>query len=258
MTVWERKQRLRIAFAVLASAVLFIAAMATMFLIGRGFQMDAQRAQEKTLTLAEQVILECANGKVEVSGYDVCAEAQRTKDEITQEVVAGPQGPPGPPGPEGEDGKPGKPGEDGRDAPTPPAGRDGEDGRDGNDGPPGQDGQQGAPGANGQPGEPGPTSPPGADGKDGANGERGPAGPRGPQGERGPAGKDSTVPGPAGPSGPAGPAGSPGPTGVGIRDVQCAGTGGSSYWAITLTNGTTLTANGPCKATLAPQPQPTE
>jgi hypothetical protein len=245
MTVWERKQRLRIALAVLVSAILFVAAMATMFFIGRGFQLDAQRAQEKTLTLAEQVILECANGKVEVSGYDVCAEAERTKQEITQNTVVGEkgdQGPPGPPGPEGDDGKPGPPGEDGRDAPTPPAGRDGEDGRDGSDGTPGQDGQQGADG------EPGPAGPPGTDGDDGADGERGPAGPRGPQGERGPAGKDSTIPGPAGPSGPAGPAGSPGPTGVGIRDMECRGSGASSYWYITLTNGDPLIGGGPCKA----------
>ncbi|MBB5748524.1 hypothetical protein GGQ69_000813 [Micrococcus sp. TA1] len=251
MTVWERKQRLRIAIAVLVSAILFVAAMATMFFIGRGFQLDAQRAQEKTLTLAEQVILECANGKVEVSGYDVCAEAKRTKKEITENIVVGEKGDPGPAGPPGRDGAPGEPGEDGEDglnAPTPPAGRDGEDGQDGK---PGQDGAQGPQGATG---EPGPTGPQGEPGKPG---ERGPAGPTGPPG---PAGKDSNVPGPRGPAGergPAGPTGAPGrdgAAGVGIRNVSCTGEGADSRWTITLTDGNTIIATGPCKAAIAPTP----
>jgi len=55
---------------------------------------------------------------------------------------------------------------------------------------------------------------------------------------RGADGKDSTV---------------PGPRGVGIQDMECHETGD---WIITLTDGTALTANGPCRY-VEPSPTPT-
>lgn len=86
---------------------------------------------------------------------------------------------------------------------------------------------------------PGPQGPPGKDGKDGKDGAPGPRGVPGVPGKDGAPGKEGHV-------GPRGPAGE-GEQGVGIHDVRCTSSG---EWVITLTNGKTLTANGPCKVVL--------
>lgn len=137
------------------------------------------------------------------------------------------------PGPQGEQGERGPRGLRG---PQGPPGRDGEDGEDST-----------VPGPQGPQGEPGQTvvGPQGPAGRDGESIE-GPAGPPGPPGPPGKDGADSTVPGPAGPAGPPGPAGK---DGRGIQDITC---GDDSLWHITLTDGTTLTANGPCRAVATP------
>lgn len=114
----------------------------------------------------------------------------------------------------------------------------GERGPQGERGPAGVRGPQGR---TGPPGETGPPGPIGQVGPDGAPGEPGPAGEIGPQG-------------PSGPEGPTGPAGVPGESGSdgrGIADIICHTTGD---WIITLTDGTALTVDGPCRV---PQPEPT-
>ena len=138
------------------------------------------------------------------------------------------------PGPQGEQGERGPRGLRGPQGPAGPAGRDGEDGEDST-----------VPGPPGEPGQPvvGPQGPAGRDGES-IEGPPGPAGPPGPPGPPGKDGADSTVPGPEGPAGPAG------KDGRGIQDITC---GDDSLWHITLTDGTTLTAGGPCRA-VAPPP----
>ena len=247
----EARRRVRKRGESLARWVAVPAVMAALFLTfwwGYMFQQNAERANERTLTLAEQVAVACAEGSVKVNGNNVCNAAERAAAEVHQEARQGPPGPPGPPGPEGD------PGPAGKDAPTPPAGRDGTDGTDGRDG---KDGEPGPPGPRGPAGEPGQDGRDGVDGKDGADSTvPGPAGPSGPPG---PAGKDSTVPGPRGPAGergpagPAGPAGKDGAPGVGISSITCSGSGGDSSWTITMTDGTTMRASGPCKATTITQ-----
>lgn len=239
-----RSRRTKIGLAIGSALLIFLvaASMATSFLIGRGFQQSAQRAQEQTLSLSQEVQNACKEGSVQIGGQDICASARQAQEQVESDVVAGP------PGPRGIQGEPGLTGARG------PAGQDGADGADSDvPGPPGDDSTvPGPPGEDGADGEdstvPGPTGPPGPAGKDSTV-----PGPRGATGERGPAGADSTVPGPAGPSGPAGPAGppgadgSPGPAGVGIRDIQCVGGNGDSYWQITMTDTTIIRATGPCK-----------
>lgn len=233
-------RRRRGAVALVMAGVFFTLALFAAFLVGTGFQQSAQRAQEQTLTLAQEIQTACKEGSIEVSGRDVCAQARQAQQQVEADVIAGP------PGPRGIQGEPGPSGPRGRQGPP------GLDGVDGQDGIPGSDGQDGP---TGEPGEPGPSGPPGeagAPGESGADGKDGAQGPVGPPGPAGPAGADSTVPGPPGPSGPAGAAGSPGADGVGIRSIQCTGTGTESRWEITLTNGAAAIANGPCKATTTP------
>lgn len=234
------------AVALVLAGVLFTLALVAAFAIGLGFQQSAQRAQEQTLSLSQEVQNACKEGAVQIGGQDICASARQAQQQVESDVIAGP------PGPRGIQGEPGPTGQRG------PAGRDGTDGADSDvPGPPGDDSTvPGPPGEDGADGEdstvPGPSGPPGPAGKDSTV-----PGPRGATGERGPAGADSTVPGPAGPSGPAGPAGSPGADGVGIKTAQCTGTGLESRWEITLTNGNTAIANGPCKAIAPVETTPT-
>lgn len=244
-----RSRRTKVFLAIGAALfILFVAAsVVTSFLIGRGFQQSAQRAQEQTLSLSQEVQNACKEGSVQIGGQDICASARQAQQQVESDVIAGP------PGPRGIQGEPGPTGQRG------PAGQDGADGADSDvPGPPGDDSTvPGPPGEDGADGEdstvPGPSGPPGPAGKDSTV-----PGPRGATGERGPAGADSTVPGPAGPSGPAGPAGSPGADGVGIKTAQCNGEGTNSHWLLTLTNGQTITANGPCKVSVTPaEPSPT-
>lgn len=125
----------------------------------------------------------------------------------------------------------------------------GEPGAPGERGPQGERGPAGARGPQGRtgpPGEIGPPGPVGQVGPDGAPGEPGPAGEIGPQGPAGPEG-------PAGPAGPAGAPGESGSDGRGIADIVCHTTGD---WIITLTDGTALTVDGPCRVT-QPDPTPT-
>lgn len=116
------------------------------------------------------------------------------------------------------------------------------------------------PGPAGAPGERGPRGFPGADGVSIV----GPAGPAGPAGQDGEDGESITgPPGPAGesivgpqgapgetvvgPQGEIGPAGATGPQGVGIQAVTCEEDGD---WTFTLTDQTTITVPGPCRADL--------
>ncbi len=249
-----RAKKARVGFAGAAIAVL----LAIILVMGISMIMErqnyAQRAQDQTLGLAQEIQLACADGEIKVGGRDLCTRAKQAESQVEADVIAGP------PGPRGIQGEPGPTGQRGQ------AGQDGTDGTDGDDGadsdvpgPPGEDSTvPGPPGEDGADGEdsnvPGPTGPPGPAGKDSTV-----PGPRGATGERGPAGADSTVPGPAGPSGPAGPAGSAGADGVGIRSVACTGEGLESYWTFTLTNGNTTNATGPCKAaTVTVSPTPTD
>lgn len=215
-----------------------VLAVVLAFLIGWGWQQQANRANQQALSLADQVTLACSKGTIDPVSQDLCQSA----DETRAEVAAGPSGPIGPEGPPGPEGPRGATGPQG------PRGMQGDTGVDGIDGQTGTRGEPGADGADGQPGEPGPTGPPGADGEKGEKGDTGAQGKTGPQGPPGPSG----APGPAGPSGPAGPPGPTGPagpagaTGVGIKTIACKGTGTSSYWEITLTDATVMQATGPC------------
>lgn len=107
-------------------------------------------------------------------------------------------------------------------------------------------GPKGDPGRDGRDGKdstvPGPAGPPGKDGSDGLDSLI-----AGPPGATGAAGKDSTVPGPQGPPGADGKDGAPGADGRGISSVTCEGTGDTSYWVVTYTDGTTQTSTGPCR-----------
>ena len=122
------------------------------------------------------------------------------------------------------------------------------------------------PGPAGPPGPPGPRSTiPGPKGEPGRDGEDstvpGPAGKPGADstipGPAGAPGKDSTSPGPkgekgapgesiAGPPGPQGPEGPAGKAGRGIADVSCTADGD---WQIDFTDDTSVTIDGPCRAT---------
>lgn len=256
--VKRRTTRARVAGPVAIAAV--IAALGLSFMWGQGFQQSAQRAQEQTLSLTQEIQLACAEGEVTVSGRNLCQAGRQARAQVEADVVAGPAGPVGPVGPRGIQGESGPAGADGKEGPRGPEGEDGDDstvpGPKGEDstiaGPPGEDGTDGEDSA-----VAGPAGEPGAKGDRGPAGERGATGATGATGPAGPAGKDSTVPGPAGPAGPVGATGQAGSAGVGIADIQCVGTGTASYWSITLTDGTKLTSDGPCKAVTTQEPAPT-
>lgn len=110
-------------------------------------------------------------------------------------------------------------------------------------GPQGERGPAGVRGPQGRTGPPGETGSPGPVGEVGAEGAPGAAGPAGEVGPQGPAGSE----------GPAGSPGAPGSDGRGIADIVCHTTGD---WIITLTDGTALTVDGPCRVT-QPSPTPT-
>lgn len=241
-----RSRRTKIGLAIGAALLIFLvaASMATSFLIGRGFQQSAQRAQEQTLSLSQEVQNACKEGSVQIGGQDICASARQAQQQVESDVIAGP------PGPRGIQGEPGATGPRG---PMGSPGADGEDGADGADGTPGAEGAAGEPGPDGVDGEAGAA---GEDGADGSTGPRGAAGASGQDGAPGPAGPSGPA-GPAGAIGPSGPAGSPGADGVGIRTIQCTGAGADSRWEITLTNGNTAIASGPCKATTPAESTPT-
>lgn len=113
---------------------------------------------------------------------------------------------------------------------------------------PGPRGPAGPGGASGEDGRT-PDPVPGPAGRSGAPGDTitGPPGPAGPTGKDGTNGSD----GKDGPQGPAGPAGN---DGRGIADAQC---GDDGRWTITYTDGTS-SDGGQCRASLIPDPEPTE
>ena len=114
-------------------------------------------------------------------------------------------------------------------------------------GPQGRTGEKGDQGATGPAGIPGSTGATGAKGDSGSPGEAGPVGEIGPQGAPGATG----AMGPAGPQGIPGPQGNPGP-GRGVSSFACDGSGASSSWTITYTDGTSQQLAGPCRAEIAP------
>lgn len=121
-------------------------------------------------------------------------------------------------------------------------------------------GPQGPPGIQGDPGKQGPVGKPGIPGNSpkclllvsacsgptGPRGDQGPAGPAGKDGEQGPAGADGVAgkDGADGATGAQGEMGVQGPKGVGISSTTCQPDGA---WLITYTDGTTDTAQGPCR-----------
>jgi hypothetical protein len=180
-------------------------------------QVRAEEAETSAVSLAQQVQQACeSQGSLDLDGRNLCEQAD---DVVEGSPVAGPAGPPGPQGERGFTGA------------TGPQGRTG---------PPGETGPRGPLGPRGETG---------AVGSVGATGETGPTGATGPQGEIGPAG----TPGSTGPAGPAGDRGANGSDGRGISDIVCHTTGD---WIITLTDGTALTVDGPCRVT-QPEPTPT-
>jgi hypothetical protein len=104
-------------------------------------------------------------------------------------------------------------------------------------------GPAGKPGAAGPSGPVGPVGATGPKGDKGDPGQVGDSGPDGPPGDPGPQGD----PGPAGATGPTGLQGPAGADGRGITSVTCQDDG---TWLITYTDGTTSTADGPCKVGL--------
>lgn len=173
------------------------------------------QANQKTLTLAQQVAAACAVKDQADDLGGLCTKANT----IVKDGAAGPQGPLGPVGPPGEQGIQGPPGPEG---PLGPKGDPGDPGANGSSGPAGENGSDGVDGAPGTNGADGSTGPQGQAGEAGPQGPAGPAGPPGPQGPPGPAGG-------AGPTGPPGEAGYPatftwtmqGPGGVGNQTYTC-------------------------------------
>jgi hypothetical protein len=152
----------------------------------------------------------------------------------------------------------GKPGGQG---PAGPQGSQGPRGLQGIQGPPGIQGKQGPIGITGR--SPQcllePSRCVGPSGPTGAAGERGETGPQGPQGEPGATGEKGDQ-GPTGADGETGPQGEPGSVGPqgtqgrGISDTDCVGNGAESHWVITYTDGTTSTAQGPCRLAVIDPP----
>jgi cell division protein FtsL len=216
----------------------------------------ATKATTNAVSLAEQIRQSCEQGQdVTLDDRDLCEQAskvakkpdeiQPAKGEKGDPGSPGPAGPSGSPGASGKAGQPGKTGKAGRDSTVAgPAGKQGQPGRDGEDstvpGPRGAAGASGAPGAAGKAGSD--STVPGAKGDTGAAGASGAPGAPGKDGANGSPGKD----------------GAPGKDGRGITAVKCTGSGNSSRWEITYTDGTTQTSEGPCRLAPAdPSPDPT-
>ncbi|MBG6085803.1 collagen-like protein [Zhihengliuella flava] len=222
-----RHKRNTLGVALVAAIVLLLGAS---FALGLLAQKRATVAESNAQSLAQQVQVACADGSsLLVDDRDLCKRASEVQQNPTEPVA-------GPPGPQGPQGIPGPQGEAGINGVRGPPGEDGQDGADG------EDGATGPAGADGSPG------PAGADGEDGADGATGPQGPAGPTGAPGPAGPS----GPPGAPGTDGADGAPGPAGIGIESVQCVGTGNESYWAVTYTDGTEQTSDGPCRLATNP------
>lgn len=183
-------------------------------------QVRADIAETSALSLAEQVQHACeSQGSLDLDGRDLCREA----DDVVEGAPPA-AGPAGIQGPQGERGFTGAQGTQGRQGPP---GEIGPPGPVGPRGPKGDVGEAGTVGAAGEPGSVGPQGEPGAPGAQGPQGEQGSAGPKGERGE----------------------------TGRGIADITCHTTGD---WIITLTDGTALTVDGPCRVTqLEPTPAAT-
>lgn len=148
--------------------------------------------------------------------------------------------------------------------------KNGEPGAPGPQGPRGPEGPQGPPGIQGKQGSIGVTGrspecllvPTRCVGPKGATGQNGAVGPQGPKGDTGATGKTGDQ-GPIGPQGEVGPEGKQGPPGIdgtigpqgrGISDTDCVGTGVESHWVITYTDGSTSTAQGPCRLAIVDPP----
>lgn len=177
---------------------------------------------------------------------EVAPEPSARLDAAGVSGPAGAQGPPGPVGASGASGASGAAGASGA------SGADGRPGVAGSNGSPGASGAAGGAGPSGAAGASGPAGAGGVDGAPGAAGTPGAAGAEGTPGGAGPAGAQGE-PGPAGASGaegPVGPAGAPGADGRAITAVDCTGTGDSSTWVLTYSDGTTSSVAGPCR--LAP------
>ena len=174
----------------------------------------SEQTQKQEIAQEAQAVI-CTAADVDVYDEALCSRLEAVSQEPSPADV-GPKGDKGDPGRDGRDGKDGMPGLKGDkgDGSTTP-GPAGFAGLTGLTGPAGADGQDGAPGLDGLPGK---------DGKDGANG----------------------------PAGPAGADGTPGTDGRGISSVTCEGTGDTSYWVVTYTDGTTQTSSGPCRLPTVP------
>ncbi|WP_066303234.1 collagen-like protein [Arthrobacter luteolus] len=179
---------------------------------------DAAQAEAATQQTQKQEIAQeaqaviCTAADVDVYDEALCSRLEAVSQEPSPAAV----------GPKGDKGDPGR------------------DGRDGKDGVPGLKGDKGddsmIPGPAGFAGLTGLAGPAGADGKDGAPGLDG-------------------APGRDGMNGTDGVAGAPGADGAdgrGISSVTCEGTGDTSYWVVTYTDGTTQTSTGPCRLTTLP------
>lgn len=234
----------RATFAFLAVILVAILALAWITL---SQSQRATKATTNAVSLAEQIRQSCEQGRdVTLGDQDLCKQASDVAaqpDEI--QPAKGDKGDPGPTGATGATGASGSPGKQGEKGDTGEAGEAGRDGEDST-----VAGPSGAAGASGAPGK---------DGKDslvpGSKGEKGD------KGDKGDPGADSTVPGPSGAPGKDGTDGAPGKDGKdgrGITGVKCVGTGDTSHWEITYTDGTTQTSDGPCRITVStPTADPT-
>lgn len=201
----------------IAMVLALLLAMTSLFLLWHELEQRAATAETSAVSLAEQVQQACdSQGSLDLDGRDLCEQA----DDVVESGPAA--GPAGAQGPQGERGFTGATGPQGR------------------TGPPGEVGPRGPLGPRGETG---------ASGAVGATGETGAIGPTGPQGEPGPQG-DQGTPGAPGSTGAKGERGN---DGRGIADIVCHTTGD---WIITLTDGTALTVDGPCRVT-QPEPTPT-
>jgi len=118
-------------------------------------------------------------------------------------------------------------------------------GQPGATGPKGDMGVTGQTGPKGDKGDAGAAGAPGATGTPGANGVNGDKGDTGATGAQGPTG-------PAGPQGPPGANGANGADGRGIQSMSCDGSGATSVWNVTYTDGSGQTIAGPCRIPLLP------
>ena len=183
---------------------------------------DKNTAQANSQTLAQDIQQVCqAQGKLLIDDRDLCAKAEKVRQDPTQALA----------GPKGDTGNPGLPGMDGQDGRPGPQGEKGDPGADSTaTGAPGLPGAAGKDGATIS-GPPGPAGTPGEPGKDGADGAPG---------------ADSTVPGPEGPQGPQGPQGEPG------RSIAKSYCGDDGRWTITYSDGATQDG-GICRTNTIPE-----